>query len=150
MNWAEIYSSEDAREEAEHHRQELSGALDAIGTKLGRTLENAEDRIQKPLNWVRENPWMAIGIGAALGFMIAGRRRRPADLLTRELETAYLEGRRDEQSKLPTKETDYWRDRQLDLREAIAPAADRSILGHLADPVLRAVTATITRAVSGL
>lgn len=149
MNWAEIYSSEDAREEAEHHRQELTGALDAIGTKLGRTIEDAEDRIQRPLNWIRENPWAAIGIGAAVGFIIAGRGRRQPDVLTRELESAYLEGRRDEQNGQRLKETEYWRNRKLDLSDAIAPG-QHSLLAHLADPILRAVTATLTRAVSGL
>jgi len=60
MSSLEAYSSEDAREEADYHRHELSETLDAIGSKLNRTITGAEDRINKPKNFW----WRGLTAGA--------------------------------------------------------------------------------------
>jgi hypothetical protein len=152
MSESASYSSEDARKQAEFHRRELSDTLDAIGDRLQRTLDDAEQQISRPLTWVRRNPWVAVGISAAVGILLAGRGRpRSArrSLLTRELEAAYLDGRQDEQRGVPVKEVSYWRNRKLDVQEAFAsPAPGGNLLIQFAEPVIKAAIAAATKAIS--
>lgn len=152
MSWAEIYSSDDARDEAEIHRQGLSDALDALGSRLSRTIADAEDQVTRPINWVRENPWAALGIGLAIGFALAPRRKdSKAELLTRELEAAYLEGRRDQQAGQPVRDTSHWRARKGDLRDALeTQPPGPGILSQLVTPVLSAVGGALARNLTGL
>ncbi|MHB1942084.1 MAG: hypothetical protein ACYCP0_03345 [Acidiferrobacteraceae bacterium] len=153
MSESEPHSSEEAREQAELHRRELSDTLDAIGDRLQRTLDGAEQQISRPLAWVRRNPWVAVGISAAAGILLAGRRRPPRStrhsVLTRELETAYLDGRQDEQRGAPVRGVSYWRNRKLDAQEALAPPAPGgNLLIQLAEPVIKAAIAAVTQAIS--
>lgn len=156
MSAEEPCSSEEAREQADFHRRELNDTLDAISRRLHRTIEGAEEHINRPVVWVKQNPWAAMGIAIALGFvMTGGRSRRHTGhhkLLRRELETAYLEGRHDEQQGAPMKERSYWHDRNLDLQDALPPASSGAgnILTQLVDPILKASISAVTRVITGL
>ncbi|MHB1586157.1 MAG: hypothetical protein ACYCRH_04805 [Acidiferrobacteraceae bacterium] len=156
MSAEEPCSSEEAREQADFHRRELNDTLDAISRRLHRTIEGAEEHINRPVVWVKQNPWAAMGIAVALGFVMTGgrSRRRTAHhkLLRRELETAYLEGRHDEQQGAPMKERSYWHHRNLDLQDALPPASSGggNILTQLVDPIIKASISAVTRVITGL
>src|SRR4051812_45542821 len=107
-------SSEDAREEAEHHRQEIVETLDALNDKLNQTVQKAGYQINRPINWMREYPLTALTLSVAAGFLLAGspilsQRRRDAHL-TRELEKAYHQGREDERVNYPPRQWPDWRE----------------------------------------
>jgi hypothetical protein len=114
MSANDAHSSDEARQEAERHRQEINETLDALNDKLSHTIEQAEYQINRPLNWVREHPWATIALSVGVGFVLAGSRetrRRPVDpKLLQEMERAYLEGRVDERQNLPTRRWSDWED----------------------------------------
>ncbi|MHB1949992.1 MAG: hypothetical protein ACYCQK_00805 [Acidiferrobacteraceae bacterium] len=149
MSVSEPCSSDEAREQADFHRRELNDTLDKIGHRLHRTIEGAEERITRPVMWVRHNPWAAMGIAVALGFLMTGGRKGHQSarhrILTRELEAAYLDGRRDEQQGAALKETSHWRQRKLDLQAALAPDAPSGILPSLTEAIVRAAVSALTR-----
>lgn len=147
------YSSDDAREEAEYHRQELTETLDALGNKLNHTLRQAEAQINKPRNWVRENPWIAIGLGLAAGYLVARPRPRRSSAhstLARELEAAYLEGRRDEIGRFPVRETAYWEGRKLELPDRQPARGTGNLLLRVVEPAAKLAAEVLTRTLTGL
>ncbi len=156
MSAVEPCSSEEAREQADFHRRELNNTLDAISHRLHRTIDGAEERINRPVVWVKHNPWVAMGAAVALGFVFTGNRSRQRivrrQVLTRELEAAYLDGRRDEQRDAPIKETSYWHQRKLDLQDALLPASSGkgNILAQLAEPIIKAGISAVMRVITGL
>lgn len=146
------YSSDDAREEAEYHRQELTETLDALGNKLNRTLSEAEAQINKPRNWIRESPWVAIALGLAAGYLVARPRRKTSrhSALVHELETAYLEGRRDEIGHFPVRDKAYWQDRGLVVPESRPAPATGNLLLRVVEPVAKVAAEVLTRALTGI
>ncbi|HYD96411.1 MAG TPA: DUF883 family protein [Noviherbaspirillum sp.] len=48
----------------------LSGARSGLSTLEGRVTEGARDAMDTTQNYVRENPWQAVGIGAAAGLVL--------------------------------------------------------------------------------
>jgi len=143
--------SEDAREEAEHHRQEIVETLDALNDKLNQTVQKAEYEFNRPINWIREHPLVALTIGVAAGFLLSGspklNQRRKAAHLTRELEQAYRQGREDERGNYPPKQWPDWRDSINRLnQEAGSRWNVQNLLLDLAQPVLKTVSAGLATA----
>jgi ElaB/YqjD/DUF883 family membrane-anchored ribosome-binding protein len=144
-------SSEDAREEAEHHRQEIVETLDALNDKLNQTVQKAEYQFNRPINWVRRHPLAALTLSVAAGFLLAGSpklsRRRRAAHLTRELERAYQEGREDERGNYSPRQRPDWRESINRLnQEAGSRWNVQSVLFDLAQPVLKTISAGLAAA----
>jgi hypothetical protein len=145
----DFYSSEDARLESERHRREIADILDALSDKISHGVQQAEHQINKPVNLIRDYPWVAIAVGVGVGFLLAGtasrrkeKEHRVDPRVLQELERAYLEGRVDERQNRPTRIMDDWEPsgRQLDSRKS----GDFSLAGLLLDvskPMLRGLTA---------
>jgi hypothetical protein len=143
-------SSEDAREEAEHHRQEIVETLDALSDKLNQTVQKAEYQFNRPINWIREHPLAALTLTIAAGFLLAGspklnQRRRTAQV-TRELEKAYHQGRDDERDNHPARQRPEWRESIDRLNQETGSRWNMQNLLDLAQPVLKTVSAGLAAA----
>lgn len=108
----EVYSSGEARQEAERHRRDLADTLDALGERVGGAVEQLERQITFPMRWALEHPLASVGLSVGAGLLLGRRLHRPrmrrTSALTRELEGAYLQGRRDEMEQRPPREPEYW------------------------------------------
>ncbi len=108
----EVYSSEKARQEAERHRRDLADTLDALGARVGGVMEQFERQITFPMRWALEHPLatvgLSVGVGLLLGHRLHGPRTHRTSALARELESAYLQGRRDETEQRPPRDPEYW------------------------------------------
>ncbi|WP_298134094.1 hypothetical protein [Acidiferrobacter sp.] len=108
----EVYSSEEARLEAERHRRDLADTLDALSERVGSAVEQIERQGTFPIRWSLEHPLLAVGLSLGAGVLLGRRlqRSRPkrTNALARELEGAYLQGRRDEAEQRPPREPGYW------------------------------------------
>ena len=144
-------SSEDAREEAEHHRQEIVETLDALSDKLNQTVQKAEYQFNRPINWIREHPLAALTLTVAAGFLLAGspklnQHRRTAHV-TRELEKAYHQGREDERDNHPARQWPDWRESINRLNQDTGSRWNvQNLLLDLAQPVLKTVSAGLAAA----
>jgi hypothetical protein len=144
----DFYSSEDARLESERHRREIADILDALSDKISHGVQQAEHQINKPVNLIRDYPWVAIAVGVGVGFLLAGtasrhkeKEHRVDPQVLQELERAYLEGRVDERQNRPTRIMDDW---EPSGREIKRKSRDFSLTGLLLDvskPMLRGLTA---------
>ncbi len=107
-----VFSSEEARQEAERHRRDLADTLDALGERVGGAVDHLERRVTFPLRWVLEHPLAIVGLGVGAGLLLGRRLHRPrtrrVSALSRELEGAYLQGRSDEREQRPPREPEYW------------------------------------------
>ncbi len=141
--FVEVFSSEDAREEAERHRRDLADTLDALSERVGGAVENLERQVMFPVRWAVEHPLPTLGLSLAAGLLLGARSGRPrarrSSALARELEGAYLQGRRDEVEQRPAREPDYWANIKL-----APPSSD---LGAL---LLEAAKPLLARLTSGL
>ena len=135
----EVYSSEAARLEAERHRRDLADTLDALSERVGNAVEQIERQVTLPIRWSLKHPLLAAGLSVGAGVLLGRRLRRPrprrASTLARELEGAYLQGRRDEAERLPLREPSYWTDVKL----ADSPEIG-GVLLEAAIPILRHLT----------
>ena len=108
----EVYSSEEARLKAERHRRDLADTLDALSERVGSAVEQIERQVTFPIRWSLEHPLLAVGLSLGAGVLLGRRlqRSRPkrTNALARELEGAYLQGRRDEAEQRPPREPGYW------------------------------------------
>ncbi len=110
----EVYSSEAARLAAEHHRRDLADTLDALSERVGSAVEQIERQVTFPIRWSLKHPLLAVGLGVGAGVLLGRRLRQPrsgprrTSALARELEGAYLQGRRDEAEQRPPREPEYW------------------------------------------
>ena len=108
----EVYSSEEARLKAERHRRDLADTLDALSERVGSAVEQIERQVTFPIRWSLEHPLLAVGLSLSAGVLLGRRlqRSRPkrTSALARELEGAYLQGRRDEAEQRPPREPEYW------------------------------------------
>lgn len=131
-------SSEDARQQAEHHRQQISDTLDVLSDRINDTVETAQRQINRPLNVVRAYPIAAFAASVAIGFVVAAtatRRRRRQVTFAEQLANAYYEGRRDEQEQRSLRQVKYWQNREA--REQ--PRLFRSTFFDLGMPLLRTI-----------
>lgn len=139
----EVYSSEDARRQAEYRRAQISQTLDVLGDKISRTVTQAERQINRPLNLIRENPFLAVGAGVAVGlaFALLQKRshRRPAQL-AHELDLAYKAGIRDARENRAPRHPEYW-------RAYDAPPAKQGLIN--VQRLLLDLSAPLVRAVGG-
>lgn len=107
----EAHSAEDARREAEYHREQIAQALHVLGGRLSERVQQAESTFGKPLDWARNHPYLALGIAVGLGAALSGSSRtvkhRRTLRATRELEHAYWLGRKDEQTRTPPRENSW-------------------------------------------
>ena len=134
----EVFSSEEARQEAERHRRDLADTLDALGERVGGAVEQFERQVTFPLRWALEHPLATVGFSVGVGLLLGRRLRRPrthrTSALSRELEGAYLQGRRDEMEQRPLREPEYWAGVKLagkrDLGGLLLEAA-QPLLNHL-------------------
>ena len=137
----EVYSSEEARLEAERHRRDLADTLDALSERVGSAVEQIERQVTFPIRWSLKHPLLAAGLSVGAGVLLGRRLRRPrprpqrTSTLARELEGAYLQGRRDEAERLPPREPGYWTDVKL----AAGPEVGGLLL-EAAKPILRHLT----------
>ncbi len=108
----EVYSSDEARQEAERHRRDLADTLDALGARVGGAVEQFERQITFPVRWAVEHPLAAVGLsvgtGLLLGRRLHGPRTHRTSALARELEGAYLQGRHDEKEQQAPRASEYW------------------------------------------
>ncbi len=137
----EILSSEEARQEAERHRQDLADTLDALSERVGGAVEDLERRVTWPMRWAQRRPFASLGLAIAAGFLVGRRLQKPsppkAHTLARELEGAYLQGRYDEREQRPMREPEYWAGARLTdgvdvgavLIEAVKPLLTHLIQG---------------------
>lgn len=137
--FVEVYSSEDAREEAERHRRDLTDTLDVLSERVGGAIENLERQVTFPVRWAAEHPLPTLGLSLAAGLLLGARsgksRAVRSSALARELEGAYLQGRRDEIDQRPPRDPDYWGNVKLaqpgpDLGVLLLEAA-KPLLAHL-------------------
>lgn len=127
----DVTSSEQARREAERHRKEIADTLDVLSGRLNHTVERTEEQLRKPVHWIEQHPYMAFGLSAALGFVLAGSNgRRRRGRLSQELEAAYRLGRQDAHGSHPLRGEDFW-------AEAIELRQD--------EPAMKALTGSSTR-----
>ncbi|MHB1511778.1 hypothetical protein [Acidiferrobacter sp.] len=138
----EVYSSEKARQEAERHRRDLADTLDALGARVGGVMEQFERQITFPMRWALEHPLatvgLSVGVGVLLGRRLHGPQSHRTSALTRELEGAYLQGRRDEGEQLPPRDPEYWAGVKLaDGPEfsALLIEAAKPLLSHLTQSI---------------
>jgi len=131
-------SSEDARQRAEFHRQQISETLDQLGVRINDTMQSAERQLNKPANLVRAYPLAALGASVALGFLVAaistGRKRRRENVAER-LANAYFEGRRDEEDERSLRQVKYWQEPATHAR----PRPFHSTFFGLAMPIIRSI-----------
>ncbi len=110
--FVEVFSSEDAREEAERHRRDLADTLDALSERVAGAVESLERQVTFPVRWAAEHPLPTLGLSLAAGILFGARlgqsQAQRSSALARELEGAYLQGRRDEAEQRPPREPDYW------------------------------------------
>ncbi len=143
----EVYSSEEARLEAERHRRDLADTLDALGARVGGVVEQFERQIRFPMRWAREHPLatvgLSVGVGLLLGRRLHGPRTHRTSALTRELEGAYLQGRRDEMEQQPPRDPAYWAGVKL----ADGPGFS-ALLIEAAKPLLSQLTQAIAESFS--
>ncbi|AWP22167.1 hypothetical protein C4901_01360 [Acidiferrobacter sp. SPIII_3] len=108
----EVYSSEEARLEAERHRRDLADTLDALSERVGSAVEQIERQVTFPIRWSLKHPLLAVGLSVGAGVLLGHRlqRSRPkrTSALARELEGAYLQGRHDEAAQRPPRGPEYW------------------------------------------
>lgn len=139
----EAYSSEDARRQAEYRRAQISQTLDVLSDKISRTVSQAERQINRPLNLIRENPFLAVGAGIAAGLALAllqkRSHRRPPEF-SHELDLAYKAGIRDARENRAPRHPEYW-------REYDAPPAKQGFIN--VQRLLLDLTAPLVRAVGG-
>lgn len=136
----EVFSSEDARQEAERHRRDLADTLDALSERVGGAVEQLEHQLTFPARWVAAHPLASVGLGLAAGLLLGTRVQHTpkaphANALARELEGAYLQGRRDENEQRAPREPEYWAGVKLvdgpDLGGVLMEAA-KPLLAHFA------------------
>jgi len=106
------FSSEDARQEAQRHRRDLAETLDTLSARVGGAVAQLERQVTFPARWATEHPFASVGLGVAVGLLLGIRNAKPkthrVSELARELEGAYLQGRRDEIEQRPPREPEYW------------------------------------------
>lgn len=139
-NVVEVFSSGDARQEAERHRRDLADTLDTLSERVGGAIEQLEHQLTFPARWAADHPLASVGLGLAAGLLLGARleqkpRAPRANALARELEGAYLQGRRDENEQRPPREPEYWAGVKLadgpDLGSLLMEAA-KPLLAHFA------------------
>lgn len=154
----DVTSSEEARREAEHHRKEIADTLDVLSTRLNHTVERTEEQLRKPVHWVQQHPYIAFGLSAALGFLLAGSNgRRQRDQLSRELEAAYRLGRQDAYGEHPARGQDFWAE-AIELRQdkqamkALTGSSRRGVgraaLENVSRPMLKRIGAALGQRVA--
>ena len=138
----EVYSSEEARLEAERHRRDLADTLDSLSERVGSAVKQIERQVTFPIRWSLKHPFLAAGLSVGVGVLLGRRLRRPrpqrTSTLARELEGAYLQGRRDEAERLPPREPGYWTDVKLAAGSEVG-----GLLLEAAKPILRHLTQSI-------
>lgn len=138
--FVEVFSSEDAREEAERHRRDLADTLDVLSERVGGAVENLERQVTFPARWAAEHPLPTLGLSVAAGLLLGARSGRPraqrSSALGRELEGAYLQGRQDEIEQRPPRDPGYWANVKL-----ASPGPDfGALLLEVAKPLLVRLT----------
>ncbi|MDA8390626.1 MAG: hypothetical protein M0Z76_07875 [Gammaproteobacteria bacterium] len=104
-------SARAARAEAERHRRDLSQTITQLSDRITGAIGDVEQQVTLPVRWARAHPLAALGIGLAAGFLLSQHKRqapRRAMAPSRELEGAYLVGRRDESEHRPARDPAYW------------------------------------------
>ena len=135
-----ILSLHAARAEAERHRRDLTETITTLTHRVSRGLHEVEEQVTTPLRLVRAHPFAALALGVAAGFGFARRNPRtkthfgPAE---RDLEGAYLLGRRDEAEHRPARDPHYW----SAAVSAQPPGPARAMLWIFAEPLLRGLAA---------
>lgn len=110
----DVNSSEEARQKAERHRQQISDTIDDLSERISEKVQTAQAQLNKPANAVREYPLAAVAASVVVGFLLARatRGKKAAEAgrsrLVDELAWAYYQGRRDEQEKKPLRHLDDW------------------------------------------
>lgn len=141
--FVEVFSSEDAREEAERHRRDLADTLDALGERIGGAVQSLERQVMFPIRWAAEHPLPTLGLSLAAGLLLGARAGRPrarrSSVLARELEGAYLQGRRDEIEQRPPRDPEYWSGIKL---AATGPDIG-ALLFEAAKPLLARLTSSL-------
>ena len=128
-------SAREARARAERHRRDLSQTITQLSDRINSTIGGVEQRVTRPLRWAREHPVAALGIGLAAGLLLSRRTGRTVSSVaatSRELEGAYLVGRRDESEHRPPRDPAYWSAPQ----SARAPVNAGGLFWALAQPLL--------------
>lgn len=100
-------SADEARRRAEFHRAQIADTLDALSNRINDTVQTAHDRINKPLNLIRQHPLTAIGVSLAVGFAIAAAtnvKKRRSTQRSQGVAQAYYDGRRDEYDHRPPRQ----------------------------------------------
>lgn len=103
-----VQSSEDARKEAEFHRQQIAETLDNLSSRIGKTVQTAQTQLNKPVVLIRKHPFAALGVSVGIGLalaVIAGERKRQRRTYGQTLSQAYYDGRRDEREQRPPHQT---------------------------------------------
>ncbi len=145
--FVEVFSSDEAREVAERHRQHLGETLDVLSERVGGAVENLERQVTFPLRWVLDHPLAAFGLSLSAGLLLGVNGRKPKRVrqsaLARELEGAYLQGRRDESEQCPPRESRYWANVKLadgpDYAALLIDAA-KPLLTHLTSGLAESFT----------
>lgn len=145
--FVEVFSSEEARQEADRHRRDLAETLDDLSERVGIAVGKIERQVTMPARWASEHPLATLGLSVAAGFLLgAGSKSRPKAIsaLAQELEGAYLQGRRDEIEQRPPRDPEYWNHMKL----ADGPNLGAFIL-DLAKPILTQLTGHIADTLQG-
>ena len=132
-------SAEDARRRAEFHRQQIAGTLDTLSDRINNTVQTAHDRINKPLNLIRQHPLAALGVSLAVGFVIAAstsRKKSDEKARAQQFAQSYYDGRRDEYEHRPPRQLPVGSPHQ---RPPIGFSI-RSTLLDLALPIIRTIS----------
>ncbi len=144
-------SSDDAREEAERHRREITETLDALSDKLNQTVQNAEYQVNRPINWIRAHPFAALTLSITVGFLLSSssrfNQRRKAAYVVRELEKAYHQGREDERDNRPPRQWPDWRENINKLNQDAGSRWNvQNLLLDIAQPILKTASAGLAAA----
>lgn len=126
----EHHSAEEARQEAEVHRQHITETLDVLTEKIDHTVNMAQERMSRPVKAVRQYPLAAIGSSIGAGFVLARLRARKARSRAHEREfgvaeklaRAYFDGRQDEYRGRPLRHVEDWQQETQPRRSMMATA----------------------------
>ncbi len=140
----DVQSSDDAREKAEFHRQQIAETLDALGQRIGKTVQTAQTQLNKPVTLIRKHPFAALGISIGVGLAVAvisAERKRHRRSYTQTVTEAYYDGRRDEREHRPPRQMPYGGNPHEP--HPSRPFTFRSTLLDLAFPIIRTVSSNM-------